>query len=251
MKKNPTILKPLLLFIFYFSFFFSKAQKDTTIEVKGKMITLSDVVVRSDMSVPAFMKMVQEDTTFYKAFRNLHILSFTAINDINLLDKKQNIKASLKSKTRQTVADGCRTLQVLEENKTGNIYDGDYDWNYYTASMYAGLFFTKGKVCGETNIVKGVDFSAKDKSGMEKHKAQLKMLFFNPGKKIPGIPFIGNKINIFDEDVAQLYDFSIDYAYHNQHHCYVLTIVPGANLTEDEKSRLVIDNMTTWFDTET
>ena len=28
----------------------------------------------------------------------------------------------------------------------------------------------------------------KGKSGMAKHKEQLKMLFFNPGKKIPGIP---------------------------------------------------------------
>lgn len=251
MKKTSSILKSLLLFIFHFSFFISTAQKDTAVEVKGKMITLSDVVVRSHINVPVFMKMVQEDTTFYKAFRNLHILRFTAINDINMLNKKQENIASLKSKTLQSVSNGCRTMGVLEESKTGDIYKGNYDWNYYTASLYAGLFFTKGQVCGETNIVKGVDFSAKDKSGMDKHKAQLKMLFFNPGKKIPGIPFIGNKINIFDEEVAQLYDFSIDYADHNQHHCYVFNIAPRENLTEDEKSRLVIDNMTTWFDTET
>ncbi len=35
------------------------------------------------------------------------------------------------------------------------------NYNYYTAQLYAGLFFTKGKVCGETNIVKGVSFDAK------------------------------------------------------------------------------------------
>ena len=250
--KKANIIHPInLLLLFLFHSFNLLAQKDTVVEVQGKMITLSEVVVRSNINVPAFIKRVQEDSTFYKAFRNLRVLSFTGINNINMLDKKQRIKASLKSKTRQTVANGCRTMQVLEENKTGNIYDGDYNWNYYTASMYAGLFFTKGQICGETNVVKGVDFSAKDKSGMEKHKAQLKMLFFNPGKKIPGIPFIGNKINIFDEEVAQLYDFSIDYSDYNQHHCYVFTIVPGENLTKDEKSRLVIDNMTTWFDTQT
>ena len=215
------------------------------------MITLSDVVIRSDINIPAFIKKVQEDTSFYKAFRNLRVLSFTSINDINMMDKKQNIKASLKSKTRQTVADSCRTMQVLEETKSGDIYDGDYDWNYYTASMYAGLFFTKGQVCGENNIVAGHDFSARDKSGMEKHKAQLKMLFFNPGKKIPGIPFIGNKINIFDEEVAQLYDFSIDFNDYNQRHCFIFSVMPRQNLTDDEKSRLVIDNMTTWFDTQT
>ncbi len=36
------------------------------------------------------------------------------------------------------------------------------------------------------------------------------MLFFNPGKKIPGIPFIGNKIAVFDEEVSKLYDYIID-----------------------------------------
>jgi hypothetical protein len=41
------------------------------------------------------------------------------------------------------------------------------------------------------------------------------MLFFDPGKKIPGIPFIGNKINIFDPDVAKNYDFSVDMTDYN------------------------------------
>jgi hypothetical protein len=251
MKKSVTGPALFLHSLFLLFSFKLLAQKDSIAEVQGKMITLSEVVVRAGINISSFIKKVQEDTTFYKAFRNLRVLNFTSINDINILGKKQNIKASLKSKTRQTVTNGCRSMQVLEENKTGNIYNGDYDWNYYTASMYAGLFFTKGSVCGETNVVKGVDFSAREKKGMEKHKAQLKMLFFNPGKKIPGIPFIGNKINLFDEEVAQLYDFNIDYTDYNFHHCYVFTIVPRSNLTEDEKSRLVIDNMTTWFDTQT
>ena len=37
------------------------------------------------------------------------------------------------------------------------------------------------------------------------------MLFFNPGKKIPGIPFIGNKIALFDDEVAKRYDFAHRY----------------------------------------
>lgn len=252
MKKNDFTIKwHLLLLLFLFSPFTLLAQKDTTVEVQGRMITLSEVVIRSNMNVGAFIKYVQDDTTFFKAFRNLRVLSFTAINDINILNKKQNIKAAWKAKTRQTVTNGCRTMEVLEQEKKGNIYDGDYDWNYYTASMYAGLFLTKGEVCGESNIVAGYDFSAKDKSGMEKHKAQLKMLFFNPGKKIPGIPFIGNKIDLFDEPVARLYDFSIDITDHNGHTCYAFTITPRTDLTDEEKSQLVIDNMTTWFDEQT
>ena len=86
------------------------------------------------------------------------------------------------------------------------------NWNYYTAELYAGFFFTQGKVCGENNIVSGAAHNVQSKRGLQKHKEQLKMLFFNPGKKIPGIPFIGDKLDVFDEDVARFYDYSIDMA---------------------------------------
>jgi hypothetical protein len=102
-------------------------------------------------------------------------------------------------------------------------------------------------VCGETNIVKGKNFSGKGKSGIEKHKEQLKQLFFNPGTKIPGIPFIGNKVALFDEDVARLYDFKIDRKEYLGNSCYVFIITPREDLTSGEKSDIVIDEMTTWF----
>lgn len=85
-------------------------------------------------------------------------------------------------------------------------------------------FLTKGTVCGETNIVKGIDFNPRSVSGMEKHKLQLKMLFFNPRKRIPGIPFIGDKIDIIDPDHAKNYDFLLDYDEYNGQHCYVFSI---------------------------
>jgi hypothetical protein len=217
----------------------------------SRMITLSEVVVRNGLDVQSFLQRVKNDTTFYKAFRTLHILGFTSLNDIRMMNKDGTVKASLQSKTRQNVANGCRTMDVLEETTTGNIYDGDHDWNYYTAEMYAGLFFTKDKICGENNIVKGVELTTKSKSGIEKHKEQLKMLFFNPGKKIPGIPFIGNKINIFDPDVAKYYNFDIDIDEFNGELCYVFNIKARPDLSSSDKDEIVIDNMTSWFNTKT
>src|SRR5207237_5951886 len=98
-----------------------------------------------------FIERVKSDTTFYKAFRTLHILGFTSLNDIILFDKKGNVKASLHSKTMQNVSAGCRTMDVLEEQTTGNFYDNQRNYNYYTAELYAGLFFTKEKICCENN----------------------------------------------------------------------------------------------------
>jgi hypothetical protein len=224
---------------------------DTTIIYKNQAFTLTDVVVRNNFNVPAFIEYVKNDTTFYKAFRNLRVLSFSSYNDIMLKDKNGKTQASLLSQTRQTYSNGCRTMEVKEEKTTGDFYDSKGNYNYTTAQMYASLFFTKDKVCGETNIVKGISFSGKGKSGIEKHKDQLKQLFFNPGKKIPGIPFIGNKVALFDEDVSKLYDFKIDKRDYLGRPCYVFTIKPRADLSSGDRSFIVIDEMTTWFNART
>ncbi len=225
------------------------AQTDSAdVEAVRRMVNLSEVVVRSDLNVPKFLKQIKYDTTFYKAFKNLRVLSFSALNDIRMLDKKGRIGATLQSKTRQQREGACRTMQVLEEKTTGDIRDGDGEWNYYTAELYAGLFFTNGRVCGETNVVSGAQRKVRDSKGLEKHKEQLKMMFFNPGKKIPGIPFIGNKLDVFDEDVARFYDFSIDVEDYREVPCYVFRIKRKDGLRSGERDKIVYDNITTWFD---
>jgi len=56
------------------------------------MIQLSEVIVRNKMDINAFIQHVKNDTTFYKAFKNLRILGFTSMNDISMKDKKENLK---------------------------------------------------------------------------------------------------------------------------------------------------------------
>lgn len=238
-------------FFFLFCLTAVQAQEDSLDNERlAKMVSLSEVIIRTDLNVARFINQVKNDTTFYKAFRNLHVIGFTSWNDIRIRDKKGVTQAAMMSKTRQLRAAGCRTMEVLSESSSGDFYNDDHQYNYYTAELYAGLFFTNGKICGETNVVKGVDFSPRGQSGMAKHKQQLKMLFFNPGKKIPGIPFIGDKIDIFDPDRAELYDFTIDYGDYEGQSCYVFTIKAKTDLG-GKKDKVVIDNMVTWFNTRT
>jgi hypothetical protein len=224
---------------------------DTTIIYKNQAFTLTDVVVRNNFNIPAFIEYVKNDTTFYKAFKNLRVMSFSSFNDIMLKDKNGKTQASLVGQTRQTYAGGCRTMEVKEQKTTGDFFNSKGNYNYTTAEMYAGLFFTTGKVCGESNIVKGASFSTRGKSGMEKHKEQLKQLFFNPGKKIPGIPFIGNKVALFDEEVSRLYVFKIDKRDYLGQSCYIFSIKPREDLSSGERGSIVIDEMTTWFNART
>ncbi|HRG80959.1 MAG TPA: hypothetical protein PLO99_00525 [Chitinophagaceae bacterium] len=241
----------LLVQALFFLPFLVQGQEDSLDNERlAKMVSLSEVVIRNKLDVALFMDQVRKDTSFYKAFRNLHVLGFTAWNDIRIRDKKGNTKASLQSKTRQLRDGGCRSMEVLDQNSSGDFFDEDGNYNYYSGELYAGLFFTKGKVCGENNIVKGVDFRPRSRSGMAKHKEQLKMLFFNPGKKIPGIPFIGDKIDIFDPDRAALYDFSIGYDDYEGESCYIFTIQAKEDL-RGKRNAIVIDKMVTWFHTKT
>ncbi len=222
-------------------------QHDSTLELGKKTITLSEIVVDNKLNVPAFINHIKNDSSFYKAFRNLRVLHFSSINDIRMMDKEGEAIATLFSKTRQIRDSSCRRMEILEEQSSGNFYDEHHQYNYYTAQMYASLFFTTGTVCGENNIATGAVFNTEGKSGIEKHKEQLKMLFFNPGKKISGLPFMSNKTAIYDDDMAELYDMSIDMDDYNKTSCYIFKqkVKPG------KEDKVVVDEMITWFNDKT
>lgn len=220
---------------------------DSILTLGTKTITLSEVVVNNKLNVPVFINRIKNDTSFYKAFRNLHILDFTAINDIRMNDADGKIKAGLHSTTKQIRSNNCRTMQKLEEMVTGDIYDENRAFNYYTAKMYASLFFTVDSVCGEDNIVTGRAFNTAGKTGMEKNKEQLKMLFFNPGKRINGLPFISNKTAIYDDEMADKYDMHIDINMYKNTSCYIFT----QKVKPQNKTEVVVDEMTTWFNDQT
>jgi hypothetical protein len=242
-------LKINISYFLFFSFFSpvfgqKKEGNDSSVQVGMRTIVLSEVVVGKKLDVPAFVERVRSDSTFYKAFRNLHLLGYTSVNDIRMLDKSGQTQASLSGSTRQLLQGNCRSMEKLSATVTGDFYDESGGYNYYTARMYASLFFTSGQVCGENNIVSGMEFSTEGKSGMEKHREQLKMLFFNPGRKIRGIPFLSGKTPIYDDDMADKYDMAIDMDRFYDQSCYIFTqkVKPGR---EDE---VVVREMKTWFD---
>lgn len=239
------MIKQLVFILLIIPAFAQAQNKDTTVFWEGKTYTLPEVILGNNHEYIQFLSRIKNDTTFYKAFKNLHILNFSSYNDIKMLDKKQKIKASMFSKTKQLRQNGCRQTQVIEEKTTGDFYDSKHQYNYFTPELYAALFFAPQKICGENNIVKGSDLSAKNKKGIDKHKEQLKMLFFNPGKKIEGIPFMGDKVNIFEPSAIQLYDFKIEQDEYHGKPALVFTARPKPGADKDE---IVIDSMTTWFD---
>ena len=237
----------LLFLALWFTLTAGAQQRDTITEA-GRTIVLSEIVVRKGLDAPGFIRRVQSDTSFYKAFRNLRILNYTQLNDVRMFDAKGRLKAGQQSRTRQWASGGCRVTKLLEETHSGDFYDDKQEYSYYTAALYASLFFSFDTVCGEHNRVGDRQADIRGKKGMARHKEQLKQLFFNPGADIPGIPMMGNKVRVFDADHAALYDFGIDMADWNGQTCYVFTVQAKEGLNASALDRIVIDRMVTWFD---
>jgi hypothetical protein len=244
-------MKRITYIIFLFLICVSAQAQDSSVTVSKKVVTLKEVVVRSNLNVPTFIDRVKNDTSFYKAFKNLKIIGYTSLNDVRMLDKKGTTRASLTGRTRQQVFNGCRHTIIEQQQMTGDMKDKAGNWNYYTMDMYAGLFWVGDTLCGENNIVGDPSFNIKNKSGSAKHREQLKMLFFNPGKKIPGLPFIGGKLALFDDDMSDYYDYVIDMEQFNGEWCYVFIVSARNDLTPGKRDKIVINNMTTWFNQQT
>jgi len=224
--------------------------QDTTLSFENKTFTLADVIIRNNFEYKDILARIKRDTSFYKAFKTLRTIGYSSFNHIEMYDKNQKMQASLDSRTRQNKIGDCRTMDVLEEKTFGNLRDSKGEYNYLTPSLYASLFFTKGKICGETNIVKGKKRTIQG-SGIEKAKEQLKMLFFNPGEKIPGIPMIGNKLDLYDDNAHELYAYRLDYVDYHGKLAYVFEIKPKEDLGFFAKDRVVVDQMITWFNPST
>lgn len=231
-------------------FFFQHAYAQDTAIYKGMTVNLDEVIVeakRIGFDVNSFIKRVEDDTTFYRAFKNLHLLGYTADNDIRIYNKHNEVQASLKSQTLQTMQGRCRSMQVLKQEVTGDFYNKDGEYNYYTAELYGNLFFTEGTRCADATG----EEPERSKGSMARHKAQLKKLIFNPGKPVRGVPIVGGKVAIFDPEVQRLYNFSITSEdYLGATPCYVFTAKAKPDLNSLDRGDVVVNELITYFNKE-
>lgn len=216
--------------------------QDTTISSFN--IQMDEVVVGSikeGWDVEAFIRRVRTDTTFFKAFKGLRVVPFSAVNDITILDKRGGKQATYFSRTKTSVARGCRSMATSDERVTGDFFKRRKEYRYFTAELYAYLFFTEGTVCGDNDNASSLH--DRGRGSIEKAKYQLKQLIFNPGAKITGVPLIGNKASIFEPEVSKRYDFkllSVEYAGES---CYLFRALPKKEYADD----VVYNELSTWF----
>ncbi len=244
-------MKIVILFSIFFSLVLTaKAQKptnETDYEHIYKGLEIDSVVVMaSRFDVNDFIRMVENDETFYLAFANLRKVGYTANNSINYYGRKQKSLASYKSQTIQSI-DGknCRTMQIIDPKTTGNYYKRrkSKEPRFYTSKMYEKLFFTQGKVCQDPQSVK-----VKNKpTGIDKHIEELKKLIFKPGSKAD-VPFIANRTAVFSKRMSKFYDYKIQEKEYNGRLCHVFIIEAKEKYRRRRENQTVINYLETYFE---
>ena len=214
-----------------------KAQ-DSSKKYKGYV--LSSVVIadlNNGFDVDKFITRVQRDSTFYKAFKTLSLVGFTQYNDIRFYTKSGKTKDYYSSISRQEVDGKCRTMQNSDEKYSKGYYTEKGKPRHITSKFYERLFMIDEKTCGEDNIVNG-----KLSADENKRINQLKELVFKPGESIQGVPGVGAKVGIFEDERKEQYNFSIEKVLYNGDWCYVFKAAPKK---EFEKNN-VINYLNSW-----
>jgi len=206
----------------------------------------SVVVTASRFDVGDFIRMVENDETFYLAFANLRKVSYTANNSIAYYGRKKKQLASYQSQTIQSV-DGknCRTMQIIDPKTTGNYYKNRKrkEPRFYTSKMYEKLFFTQGKVCNDPQSVK-----VRNKpTGIDKHIEELKKLIFKPGSKAD-VPMIANRTAVFSKRMSKFYDYKIQEKEYNGRLCHVFIIETKEKYRRRRENQTVINYLETYFE---
>ena len=88
-----------------------------------------------------------------------------------------------------------------------------------------------------------------DQSKIQVHKENIRLMMFNPGAAIKDVPFIGDKMAIFDDHMVPFYEYKIwEFNYLDSIPCYAFTVRAKPEFKDD---KTVIKELTSYFNKET
>jgi len=210
-----------------------------------KTIRLDSVVniVGKPFGIETFIQAIINDTSFYQAFRNMKRYSFIAENRIYTYDKQNKVEGKLYRKIRHN-NHGPYKMEYLEKEDQGKLYKKNGKYQLYTVEMFDYIFMN----AYNTDFV-AAPSPGKGKGTNESYKDKLKTLIFNPGRPIKGLPFIGNKTQIFSANMRQYYDYSFYSAtYLDSIPVYRFKVAIKPDLSNWTKDGLMIKELVTLFD---
>ncbi|MGY4383666.1 hypothetical protein ACVWYN_000685 [Pedobacter sp. UYP24] len=196
--------------------------------------------------IETFINAIITDETFYQAFRNMKKYTFTAENRIYTYDKNNKVEGKIYRKIRHN-NDGPYKMEYLAKEESGKLYKKNGKFQLYTVEMFDFIFMNPQS----SDLVEDGPMitDAKGKGTNEGYKDKLKTLIFSPGRPIKGLPFIGNKTQIFTANMRQYYDYSYDSGmYLDSIPVYRFKVAVKKDISSGTKDGLMIKTLTTIFD---
>lgn len=214
-----------------------------------KVVTLSEFIVRSepDMDKEDFIMRVVQDSSFYQAYINMRFYPHRYNSELVVFNKGEEQKGKLYREATLHRYDRMAWVTIEKETTNGKLYKRNGEHKYLTAEMFDDVFFPRGRFYPNTEITNMQQEETGD-SKIEEYKAQLKKMLFNPGQEISTVPFIGDKVAIFSDEMIQYYNFHIYHTEYDGRDCYVFDI---AEKESNDDNDTVIKSMISYFDQET
>lgn len=225
------------------------AQEDDTLT---NVYRLGAVVIhgRADgLDLAGFTEQVMQDTSFLHAFLNMRYWPHAVESGLTVRNKGEKERATLYRKGRLLRRGPQAELQMDSTAESGRMRTGTGAMRYLTAELYDDLFWPGGTWPAD-NTMAAYQRSRGGKGRIEKYKDELKQFMFNPGQEIASVPFIGDKLALFDPALAPFYVFSIGQDHRNGHPCWLFSAVAKDSLDgrRTDEDDTVIKRMRTWFD---
>lgn len=216
---------------------------------------LGDVVIHGraeSLDLEGFMRQVKEDTSFLHAFLNLRYWPHAVESGLTVRNKGEKERATLYRKGRLLRNGPKAELHVDSASEGGKLRNRSGDMRYLTAELYDNLFWPKGTWSADNGMA-AYERGRVGKGRFGKYKEELKRFMFNPGQEIAGVPFIGDKLALFEPKMAPFYNFGIDQVFRNGHPCWMFTAAAkdSINGKRADGDATVIKRMRTWFDQST
>lgn len=235
-----------LLVLFILSYSHSSIAQDV-----AKIVILEGVniqAVEDDFDTDAFIDKVKSDSTFYLAFKALNYYPAVYKGWLKAYKRGEVEKGHVIREAERFREDDWMWVEIIQEDFKGKIKKKNGEYKYLTAETWDEVFFPQVKQKVSMHMAKDFD-KVKGQSKAEKHKMEVKQMMFNPGNEVDGVPLIGKKMGIFEEDMHEYYDYSVYSAYYKDSiQCLVFT---AEALPEFRKGKTVIKSLTTYFNQET
>lgn len=160
-------------------------------------------ITSTRLTAETFINEIINDTSFYEAFRNMKRYSFTAENRIFTYDKANSVEGKIYRRIYHNNT-GPYKMEILEKRDEGKVYKRNGKYSLYTVEMFDYIFMN----AYNSDFVPSAPITGAKGESNESYKDKLKTLIFSPGRPIKGVPFIGNKTQIFTSNMRQYYDYT-------------------------------------------